>query len=332
MKSDCKKQKGRRPSKGFLAFLKSEVEHQCENGHMGVAKNYCCASHSFAMFLAANGKKGLAFKKLTRHLMADYEGWLQAKGLCKNTTSCYIRSLQAVYNKAVRRGLTENLHPFQDTYRGVARTVKRAVSHEDIRRIQSLDIHAALLACGGREGSKRLANQERQLEFARDIFLFCFCSRGMTFVDFAYLRKADISDGIISYVRRKTRQRIKVQLEPIMQQIIDRHPSSTDYQFPLLKMTDDTGKLFNRYRYVIGWYNASLAMLGRMLGGMHLTSYVSRHSWATAAYHQHLPLSVISQSMGHESEKTTEIYLKSLESNVIDKANHYLIENILGQK
>ena len=69
-------------------------------------------------------------------------------------------------------------------------------------------------------------------------------------------------------------------------------------------------------------------MLGGMLGGLKLTSYVSRHSWASAARQQNVPLSVISQSMGHDSEKTTEIYLKSLECNVINKTNHDLLNHV----
>lgn len=315
----------------FLIFLQIETEHQRQNGHLGIAKNYACATRSFTQFLALRGKQEVPLSALSRQLIADYEAWLQTRGLCKNTTSCYLRSLQAVYHKAVRQGLSDNRHPFLGTYRGVAHTVKRAISHEDIRHLQSLDIHAALLARGGKEGSRRLIKQERQLELARDIFLFCFCARGMTFVDVAHLRKTDLSQGIISYVRRKTHQRIIVQVEPMMQQIIRRHPSMTPYLFPLLTETDDAEHLFRQYHRAIGWYNTQLALIGQLIGGIHLTSYVSRHSWATAAYHQHIPLSVISQSMGHDSEKTTEIYLKSLKSNLIDKANHDLLETLFGK-
>lgn len=78
----------------------------------------------------------------------------------------------------------------------------------------------------------------------------------------------------------------------------------------------------------LGRYNACLDMLGGMLGGLKLTSYVSRHSWASAARQQNVPLSIISQSMGHDSEKTTEIYLKSLEEGVINKTNHDLLNNV----
>ena len=319
------------PSKGFLAFLRCETEQQCRNGHLGIVKNYGCAGRSLARFLATQGKRDVPFKKLTRLTMADYEAWLQTRGLCKNTTSCYLRALQAVYNKAVRQGLTEDRHPFLGTYRGVARTVKRAVGHEDIRRLQTLDVRMALVDSGLKPCGRRFDKLEKQLEFARDIFLFCFCCRGMTFVDFAYLRKADISGGVISYVRRKTHLRMTVRVEPVMQQIIDRHPSTTVYQFPLLTVTDDAERLYQQYHRTLGWYNTRLAMLGKMLGGITLTLYVCRHSWATVAYQQHLPLSVISQSMGHDSEKTTEIYLKSLESSVIDAANRYLIEQVLGQ-
>lgn len=317
--------------KGFLAFIRNEVKRQQCNGHMGVAKNYSCAFRSFSQFLADRGQDDISFRNLTRQIMSDYESWLQSRGLCKNSTSCYIRSLQATYNRAVRQGITENQDPFRNTYRGVARTVKRAISHDDIHRIYTLDIHATLCEYGNKDRSRRLVKMEKQLEFARDIFIFCFCSRGMTFIDFAHLRKADISGNIISYVRRKTHQRMIVQIEPIMQQIIDRYPSSTIYQFPLLTATDDAAKLFRQYRYAIGWYNTNLTLLGRLIGGVHITSYVSRHSWATAAYHLHLPLSVISQSMGHDSEKTTEIYLKSLESAVIDDANRNLIDSVFGK-
>ena len=86
--------------------------------------------------------------------------------------------------------------------------------------------------------------------------------------------------------------------------------------------------VYQQYRYALCRYNVCLDMLGRMLGGLKLTSYVSRHSWASAARQQNVPLSVISQSMGHNSEKTTEIYLKSLECNVINKTNHDLLNNV----
>ena len=325
MRQQEKKTEGH-PQRGFLTFLKGESEHQRQNGHISVSNNYRSAYNCFSRFLKSRKKKDVSYKKLTPLLIADYEAWLQTAGLCKNTTSFYIRILQAVYHKTVRQGLTDDRKPFVGAYRGVARTVKRAIAPQELCQLKALDIRAALVARG--HTGKRLENLQQQLEFARDIFFFCFCARGVTFVDLAHMRKSNITGGTLVYVRRKTKQRMEVQMEQIMQEIIDRHPSDTDYLFPILTKTGDKEAVFQQYRYALSRYNAHLDTLGEMLGGLKLTSYVSRHSWASAARQQHVPLSVISQSMGHDSEKTTEIYLKSLESNVINKTNHDLLANV----
>ena len=314
------------PRTGILAFIKGESDHQRQNGHISVANNYRSAYNSFSRFLKNRKKKEVSFKKLSSLLIADYEAWLQADGLCKNTTSFYIRILQAVYHKAVRQGLTDDRRPFAGVYRGVAKTVKRAIDPKEVCQLKALDIREALIARGNT--GKRLENLLCQLEFARDIFLFCFCARGLTFIDLAHIQKSNITGGTLVYVRRKTKQRMEVQVEPMMQEIIDRHPSDTDYLLPILTKAGDKEAVFQQYRYALSRYNAHLDTLGEMLGGLKLTSYVSRHSWASAARQHHVPLSVISQSMGHDSEKTTEIYLKSLECNVINKTNHDLLANV----
>lgn len=325
-----KEEKDQRAVKGFLAFLKDETEHQRKNGHLGVANNYSSSGRSFHRFLQSKGKRDVSFKKLTAILIGDYEAWLQMNGLCKNTSSFYIRSLQSVYNKAIRQGRDEDRHPFKNVYRGVAMTVKRAIGPEDISRLCSFDIHKALIEQGYKADSRRLARHLHPLEFARDMFVFCFCARGLTFVDLAYMRKSDISSGMMTYIRRKTKQRIEVRVEPMMQAIIDRYPSNTAYLFPILTKTGDIEKVYQQYRYAITRYNNCLCTLGEMLGHLKLTSYVCRHSWATTARRHNVPLSVISQSMGHDSEKTTEIYLKSLEGNVIHQTNCELINKVFN--
>ena len=312
----------------FIAFLNCEIAHQRQNGHISLANNYASAGNSFSRFLRTKGKSEISFKKMTSDLVSDYEAWLQTCGLCRNTTSFYIRALQSVYHKAVRQRLTEDRRPFSEAYRGVARTAKRAIDASEVCQLSTLDIRSALLSTGNYGPGRRLDNMQHQLEFARDIFIFCFCARGLTFVDLAHLRKSDIRGNLLVYVRRKTKQRIEVQMEPMMQAIIERYPSDTDYLLPVLTKTGSPKEVYQQYRYALGRYNACLDMLGRMLGGLKLTSYVSRHSWASAARQQNVPLSVISQSLGHDSEKTTEIYLKSLECNVINKTNHDLLNHV----
>ena len=164
---------------------------------------------------------------------------------------------------------------------------------------------------------------------ARDMFLFSYCTRGMAFVDMAYLRKDDIRGGSIHYIRRKTGQPLCVRMEPCIRQIVDRYADRSEvYVFPMLK-SEDPEKTYARYQVALNYYNRQLKQLGRMLHlDSGLTSYVARHSWATAARNHNIPVSVISAAMGHQSEKTTQIYLAMLEDSVIDSANQEIISYI----
>ena len=68
--------------------------------------------------------------------------------------------------------------------------------------------------------------------------------------------------------------------------------------------------------------NKLLKEIAKMVGlSIPLTLYVARHSWASIAKSKNIPISVISEGMGHDSEMTTQIYLASLDTAVVDKAN-----------
>lgn len=121
-----------------------------------------------------------------------------------------MRILRSVYNKAVRRRLAEPASPFGGVYTGVDRTRKRAIDERLIARLKSLDLPVS-----------------GALPLARDLFVFSYCMRGMAFVDMAFLRKKDMRDGAIHYVRRKTGQRMTVHLEPCMREIIGRYAPRT---------------------------------------------------------------------------------------------------------
>lgn len=316
---------------GFLALVRNEADRQRQNEHFGIAKNYDCACRSFCRFLTSRHLSDIPFAELSPSVVADYEAWMLAQGLCRNTTSCYLRCLQAVYNRYIRSYNIADNRPFQHVYRGVAPTIKRALAPDDLRRLFSLDIASSLCSMGFVPESRPFLSRFSQLQMARDLFVFSFCARGMSFIDLAYLRKSDISGNTITYIRRKTHQPIVVHVEPLMTQIINRYPSNSEYLFPLLVPSADKSILYHQYHRIITWYNDCLSSLGQMSGGINLTSYVCRHSWATAARFCQIPISVISQSMGHHSEHTTEIYLRSLESNVIDSANHHLLQSIFNQ-
>lgn len=166
------------------------------------------------------------------------------------------------------------------------------------------------------------------LDYVRDMFLFSFYTRGMSFVDMAYLRKEDLSEGILSYKRKKTGQLLHIRWERCMENIVKKYSwNRTVYLLPILKNSGVDER--KQYKNAITLMNRRLKDIGRMVGLTHpLTMHCARHSWASVAKHKHIPLSVISESMGHDSEGTTMIYLSSLDTAVIDEANKQVLKEL----
>jgi len=166
-------------------------------------------------------------------------------------------------------------------------------------------------------------------DFARDMFLLSFYTRGMSFVDMAYLQKKDLRHGILSYRRRKTGQQMFIKWEKCMQEIIDKYDTSgSNYLLPIIKPLNniDERKQYINTAHKINYY---LKIIGKGLGlSLSLTLYVARHAWASIAKSKNIPLSVISEGMGHDSETTTRIYLASLDTSAIDKANSLILKSL----
>ena len=237
-----------------------------------------------------------------------YEQWLKDSGLCRNTTSFYIRNLRTIYNHAVDDGLVISSSPFKHVYTGIDKTVKRALPLEIIKQLKELDL-----------------SLNPRLELARDMFLFSFYTRGMSFIDMVYLKKSDLKNGILSYRRRKTGQLLTIAWEKCMQEIIERHPAveGSIYLLPIIQPGTDERR---QYKNASARINKHLRKIGEMAGlSTPLTMYVSRHSWASAAKEKKIPLSIISEGLGHDSELTTRIYLASLDTAEIDRANSLIL-------
>ena len=295
---------------GVTAFMREQIAQLTADNRLGTARNYTRTLRSFSGFL---GGGELPFAAFTERLVEEYNAYLLRRGVVRNTVF-YMRILRSVYNKAVRRRLAEPASPFGGVYTGVDRTRKRAIDERLIARLKSLDLPVS-----------------GALPLARDLFVFSYCMRGMAFVDMAFLRKKDMRDGAIHYVRRKTGQRMTVHLEPCMREIIGRYAPrtrDTPYLFPVLT-AEDPARAYAQYQVALNYYNRLLKKLASLLGlDSGLSSYTSRHSWATAARNHNVPLPVISAGMGHTSERTTQIYLSALETSVIDSANRKILASL----
>ena len=156
--------------------------------------------------------------------------------------------------------------------------------------------------------------------------MFSFYTRGMSFIDMAFLKKKDLRSGILSYRRQKTGQQLSIKWEEPMQEIIDKYDiGDTPYLLPIIKNMDVDAR--RQYKSTAHLVNDKLRRLGEQLGlAIPLTTYVARHGWASIARSKNIPLAIISEAMGHDSEKTTRIYLASLDTSAVDKANKQILK------
>ena len=290
-------------------FTQRVIAQLQQMGKQRTSETYRCTLKSFMQF---REEKDVLLEDIDSGLMLMYEAYLRGRGLTKNSTSFYMRIFRAVYNRAVEKDLTTNRNPFKHVYTGIDKTIKRAIPLKAIKQIKNLDL-----------------SLQPSLDFARDMFMFSFYTRGMSFIDMAYLKKKDLSNGILSYRRRKTGQQLFIRLEKCMQEIVDKYEKPlSEYLLPIIKpMNGDERTQYQNAMYLI---NRKLKEIGKIVGiKLPLTMYVARHSWASVAKNKNVPISVISEGMGHDSEMTTQIYLASLDTAVVDKANKMILKSLV---
>ena len=285
-----------------------------QQGRFSTARNYRRTRESIDTFL--HGRE-IQVSDLSPAFVNDYNDFLYARKDTRNSVSFYNRVLRALYNKGIQKGHVSALsdNPFANVYTGQDRTKKLALDKEIIRKIISLDLH-----------------DNTEMDLSKDLFLFSFYTRGMCFVDMSFLSLRNICNSSIFYARSKTRQRMEIQLEPCMEKIMCKWQgkASMDYIFPIVHSALPQ-KAFVQYRYRLDRHNLMLKKIGDMVDApFPLNSKTARHSWATLARDADIPVSVISQGMGHSSERTTRIYLADLDKSILNKANQKVIGSVLG--
>ncbi|MDE7462240.1 MAG: site-specific integrase [Muribaculaceae bacterium] len=299
-------------------YMESVIIKLRKNGKVRTSETYTATLRSFKNFLKSRTSDSdilptddIMLDCVTSEIMEAYEAWQRQRGLSANSISFYTRILRAVYNRAVEEGITDNRSPFRHVYTGVDKTVKRALPLAIIKKIRNLDL-----------------SLNPALDYARDMFMMSFMMRGMSFIDMAYLKKKDLSDGYLTYRRRKTGQKLTIEWTAEMQAILDKYPANpSDYLLPIIR-----GNSLNErhtYRNVGYNINRNLKTIARRVGvTIPLTLYVARHSWASAAQSKGIPVSIISEGMGHGSESTTRIYLAGLDTTRVDRANSLILRSL----
>ena len=250
----------------FSPFVAYVVKNLKESNRRKTASICITAKTSFERFLCG---QDILLDKIDNDLVRRYEICLKTTGMMNNTVSCYMRALRSVYNQAVKRGLATQRNPFANVCTRIDRTEKRAVNEDIVIRLKNMDLSA-----------------HKELVLARDLFMFSFYMRGISFIDMANLRKSSVKNGYIIYSRSKTQQMLTVKVEACMQEIISRYEAQTidDYLIPVYTVNNrnNTSQLRN--------HNKRLKRISEMLGlEKPLSSYVTRHTWATWALRKGIP-------------------------------------------
>lgn len=278
------------------------------DGRIGMAN---AQKYTLNSILSFTDTSNIRLSKIDSTFVQKYQRYLQSKQVSHNTISYYMRNLKSLLRKASNDLDIDKsiVNSFEGIRTNPQKTVKRALSRDKLKELLQL-----------REKSLP------DIAFSIDLFMYSFYTRGMAFVDIAFLSKDNIVGETICYTRKKTKQYLQIGINSSIKEILDRYIGVSHYIFPLIESLDPV-IAYHQYRSSLRRINKSLKLVSEQLGLVNsLTTYVARHSWATQAKERGFPISVISEGLGHTSEKITQIYLKEFEQNVLDKANDEIIK------
>ncbi len=294
----------------FKSFTEQLISEFKEAHKLGNASVY---EQAWGFLKRYTEKDDLTFEDITYSLLKSLESKHMAKDNSKNGLSFYLRTIRAIYNRAIKAGIVKKeLYPFENYSIKETKTVKRAIKKKDISTIKN----AAL-------------EKDSKMWQARNFFLFSFYNRGMNFADIAQLKVSNIVNGRINYKRAKTGKNYTIKLtseaSSILAFYLKESMTPDDFIFPIIKRVslEDQRKDEENERKL--YNNALKDLAAKCEIKAHLTGGVARHTWATVAKENNVPLSVISEGLGHEDSKTTQIYLDSFDDDIIDAANQLII-------
>ena len=301
-------------------FLDAHIEYLKSMNRRGYAKTF---EELRTSMLGYRKSLDFFFSDIDLDWLKGYEAHLRKKNYAVNSIGIRFRTLRVLYNYAITcKVVKKDYYPFDDfkVSKMWEQTQKRAITKEDIKKIAELD-------------TKTITTYySPYLEFGRDLFLFSYLSAGINFTDMAKLTYANIFNGRVSYHRQKTKKLITFQLQPMAMEIVEKYRKKNvrpnDYIFPILdrQVHKTETQIRDRIHKSLGATNKALRKIGEKLGlPIDLTTYVARHSFATVLKRSGVSTSIISESLGHSSEKVTQIYLDSFENEQIDNAMRNLL-------
>ncbi|MBT8252543.1 MAG: site-specific integrase [Bacteroidia bacterium] len=297
-------------SKSFERFAQELIDQMLAINNTGNAIVYRTAMNQFLDFC----DKDIMFTEIDYKLLDTYKHHLQLRGLKQNSISNYFRTIRAIYNKAMKHNLVDrNYYPFNDITIKSERTAKRAISKAEIKALRNINLDTYTAPW-------------KALQY----FMLSFFLRGISFTDLAYLKRSDVDQGRIHYKRRKTHKYYSIKLfEPANNIISMLHNNNSIYLLPILNDTIIEDSL-DAKRIIKQWIKTTNKYLKRLSlelqTDVSITTYSSRHSFATIAKHLGYSNELIAEALGHQyGNRVTNIYLDAFDTNKIDAMHEHVI-------
>ena len=290
-----------------------QIEQLKQEDRIHYAQSY---QQTYNSMLQYNKHLDIYFSDIDVTWLKGFEVYLRKKGLAANTIGIRFRNLRAIYNIAINEQHVKQEHyPFKTFHVSKFNEVtpKRAIRKEEI--VPVIQKECAM-------------SPSPYKQLAIDLFAFSYLTAGINFTDMARIKRENLFDNSLVYKRKKTKKLIRVPLQPKAMEIINKYKSNDNpYIFPILSPFHKTEQQkLNRIHKVIGKVNACLKSLGTELNlDKKLTTYVARHSYATVLKRAGVSTSIISETLGHSSEKVTKIYLDSFDNEQMNSAMQNLL-------
>lgn len=298
-------------------FYLSLIEDLKQKGRIGNSYAYLNSYNTLRNF--NKGKKlNYTFSHIDVPFCKKFEDWMRSKGNKDTTLSYQFRTLRATYNKAIEAKIVaREKNPFIEYKLSHfnTKTIKRALSKNDILKLINAN-------CNG---------QSKLRQFTHDLFSFSYLCGGISFVDIANLTCQNIVEDRLIYQRQKTHGNINLLLSKEASTIIAKYSTyqqEAEYLFPILhcKRHITPMQKSNRVHKICHQVNTELRAFAQELGiTAEVTTYVARHSFATILKKSGVNIGIISQALGHQDIKTTQIYLSKFDNEQVDDAMKNLL-------
>ncbi len=298
-------------------FYLSLIEDLKQKGRIGNSYAYLNSYNTLRNFNKSK-KLNYTFSHIDVPFCKKFEDWMRSKGNKDTTLSYQFRTLRATYNKAIEAKIVaREKNPFIEYKLSHfnTKTIKRALSKNDILKIINAD-------CTG---------QSKLRQLTHDLFSFSYLCGGISFVDIANLTRQNIVEDRLIYQRQKTHGNINLLLSKEASTIIEKYSTyqqKAEYLFPILhcKRHITPMQKSNRVHKICHQVNTELRTFAQELKiTAEVTTYVARHSFATILKKSGVNIGIISQALGHQDIKTTQIYLSKFDNEQVDEAMKNLL-------